>query len=66
MKKRNAVTDTVLTSNLNDLLQLDVDAVQAYTLAIRQVESAIREQALRRYQADHKRHITSLKTLLRK
>ena len=29
MKKRNAVTDTVLTSNLNDLLQLDVYSVQA-------------------------------------
>ena len=39
MKKRNAVTDTVLTSNLNDLLQLDVDAVQAYALAIRQVDA---------------------------
>ena len=66
MKKRNAITDTVLTSNLNDLLQLDVDAVQAYALAIRQVESAARKQALRRYQADHKRHVTSLKTLIRK
>jgi hypothetical protein len=65
MAKRNAVKDTVLTSQLNDLLQLDVDAVHAYALAVRQLESAARKQAVRRYQADHKRHITTLKRLIR-
>jgi hypothetical protein len=65
MKKRNAITDTMLTTTLNDLLQLDVDAVQAYALVIRQLESAARKQAVRRYQADHKRHITTLKRLIR-
>ena len=66
MKKRNVVSDTMLTSNLNDLLQSDVDAVQAYALVIRQLESSVRKQAVRRYQADHKRHITALKALIRK
>lgn len=65
MKTRNAVRDTVLTTSLNDLLQLDVDAVQAYALAIRQLQSAGRKQALRRYQADHKRHVVELKRLIR-
>jgi hypothetical protein len=66
MKKRNVVSDTMLTSNLNDLLQSDVDAVQAYALVVRQLESSVRKQAVRRYQADHKRHITALKALIRK
>ena len=65
MDKSNLVTDVVLTANLNDLLQLDVDAVQAYALVMRQLRSAARKEAVRRYQADHKRHITELKRLIR-
>jgi hypothetical protein len=65
MKKGNAVRESILTAKLNDLLQSDVDAVQAYALAIAQLESKARKQAVRRYQADHKRHITTLKTLIR-
>jgi hypothetical protein len=59
------VKDTLLTTQLNDLLQLDVDAVQAYALTIRQLESKVRKQAVRRYQADHRRHIAELKGLIR-
>jgi len=66
MEKRTVITDTMLTANLNDLLQLDVDAVQAYSLAMRQLESAVRRRTVQRYQADHKRHITQLKRLIRK
>jgi rubrerythrin len=66
METRTVVTDTVLTANLNDLLQLDVDAVQAYSLVIRQLQSAVRKRTVQRYQADHKRHITQLKRLIRK
>jgi hypothetical protein len=65
MTTHNAIKDTVLTSTLNDLLQLDVDAVQAYALAIRQLESKGRKETLRRYQGDHRRHITLLKRLIR-
>src|SRR3712207_4494291 len=65
MTKITPIADAVLTANLNDLLQLDVDAVQAYALAIRQLQSSSRKQTLRRYQADHKRHITALKRLIR-
>jgi bacterioferritin (cytochrome b1) len=66
METRTVVTDTMLTANLNDLLQLDVDAVQAYSLVIRQLKSSARKSAVQRYQADHKRHITQLKRLIRK
>ena len=65
MKRRTAMKDTMLTSNLNDLLQLDVDAVQAYALVIRQLESKVRKDAVRRYQSDHRRHIRDLKRLIR-
>jgi hypothetical protein len=65
MKRQSAVKNTLLTSNLNDLLQLDVDAVQAYALVIRQLESKVRKDAVRRYQSDHRRHITDLKRLIR-
>ena len=65
MTKKTALRDTVLTATLNDLLQLDVDAVQAYALVIAQLESSARKQAVRRYQADHKRHVTTLKGLIR-
>ena len=65
MQKRTTVTNTLLAANLNDLLQLDVDAVQAYGLAIRQLESAVRKRTVQRYQADQKRHITQLKLPIR-
>ena len=64
MKRGNAVKETLLTTQLNDLLQLDVDAVQAYALTIRQLESRMRKQTVRRYQADHRRHIAELKRLI--
>jgi hypothetical protein len=64
MKRGNGVKDTLLTTRLNDLLQLDADAVQAYALTIRQLESKVRKQAVRRYQADHRRHIGELKRLI--
>lgn len=65
MRKGNGAADAVLTASLNDLLQADVDAVQAYALVIKQLESSTRKQVVRRYQADHKRHITTLKQLIR-
>lgn len=65
MKRGNGVKNTLLITQLNDLLQLDVDAVQAYALTIRQLESKLRKQTVRKYQADHRRHIAELKRLIR-
>lgn len=57
--------NTALVAELNDLLQLDHDAVGAYTLAI----DALRNQAWRadliRFRGDHERHIQDLSTLIR-
>jgi rubrerythrin len=56
--------ETALVAELNDLLQLDYDAVGAYTLAI----SALRDRGLRetliRFREDHERHITRLVDLI--
>jgi rubrerythrin len=65
MKQGTALSETVLTGALNDLLQLDIDAVQAYGLVVKQLESKARKEAVRRYAADHKRHIEVLKRLIR-
>jgi len=57
--------EAALVAELNDLLQLDYDAVGAYTLAI----SALRDRNLRntlvRFRQDHERHITELVELIR-
>lgn len=57
--------DVALIAELNDLLQLDCDAVGAYTLAI----AALRDGGLRdrliQYREDHERHIVDLIDLIR-
>jgi rubrerythrin len=65
MKKRSKLAGSTLIGTLNDLLQLDIDAVQAYALVIRQLESPARKQTVKRYQADHQRHVKTLKELIR-
>ncbi|NUO62890.1 MAG: SnoaL-like domain-containing protein [Gemmatimonadaceae bacterium] len=52
-------------ADLNDLLQLDHDAVEAYTVAIDRVRSERYRDALVQYRNDHKRHIEELAALVR-
>ena len=54
-----------LVAQLNDLLQLDHDAVQAYSLAITLLESEAYKETLRRFRGDHERHIGDLTELIR-
>jgi hypothetical protein len=55
----------LLTGELNDLLQLDHDAVAAYTLALKQLEDTGYQDAVRGFKADHERHIDELTELVR-
>lgn len=57
-------TNTELVAQLNDLLQLDHDAVAAYDLAIASLENPRYKQALQRFKADHDRHIAELTQLV--
>jgi hypothetical protein len=49
-----------LVALLNDLLQLDHDAVSAYRLALRELESVDLRLQLQAHLADHERHIDEL------
>jgi uncharacterized protein (TIGR02284 family) len=55
---------TELIAELNDLLKLDHDAVQGYTVAIDNLESESLRETLRQYRGDHERHITELTNLI--
>ena len=65
MAEPNTQTETELVALLNDLLQLDHDAVGAYTVAIEQIERDDYRQDLIRFRGDHQRHIADLTRLVR-
>jgi rubrerythrin len=58
-------SDAALTVELNDLLRLDHDAVQAYTLAIKLLDNPDFKRQLEEFRADHQRHIDELAQLIR-
>ncbi len=58
-------TDSELAAELNDLLMLDHDAVQAYSLAIRLLENPEYKRQLEVFRVDHERHIDELSQLVR-
>jgi rubrerythrin len=53
-----------LLAELNDLLQLDHDAVGAYEVAIEALANPRYKQALQRFKGDHERHIAELGQLI--
>ncbi|CAN5670149.1 hypothetical protein BH23GEM6_BH23GEM6_26140 [soil metagenome] len=57
-------SDAQIVALLNDLLQLDHDAVQAYSLAIDGIQNPQLEQDLTRFRGDHERHIRDLTELI--
>jgi rubrerythrin/limonene-1,2-epoxide hydrolase len=58
-------SESKLIAELNDLIQLDHDAVEAYTIAIDRIKDASRREQLVEFRADHKRHIEELAALVR-
>ena len=58
-------SETALVAELNDLLKLDHDAVHAYNLAIRALDSEEYKRQLAEFRADHERHIDELSQLIR-
>jgi rubrerythrin/limonene-1,2-epoxide hydrolase len=57
--------DSALIAELNDLIQLDHDAVEAYTIAIDRIKDVGRRESLVAFRADHKRHIEELAAQVR-
>ena len=65
MPTRQSQGDTALVADLNDLLRLDHDAVQAYTLAIALLAEERYRETLTAFRADHERHVQVLTGLIR-
>lgn len=65
MQNAGNIDDARLIADLNDLLQLDHDAVQAYTVAINLARDADIRDKLVDFRADHKRHTEELAGLVR-
>lgn len=61
----NPQSDTMLVTELNDLLKLDHDAVYAYNLAIHALENEEYKRQIAEFRADHERHIEELTQLIR-
>jgi rubrerythrin len=56
--------DVTRIATLNDLLQLDHDAVGAYGIAIDALTDELHRQAVRDFRADHERHIEEITRLI--
>jgi bacterioferritin (cytochrome b1) len=56
--------DSAHIATLNDLLQLDHDAVHSYGLAIAELEASAYRETVRRFRSDHERHIAELTALI--
>lgn len=54
------MTNNEVTSTLNDLIQLDIDAVEAYEQAIKRIEIPQVSADLEAFKSDHERHIRDL------
>ena len=65
MTDTDARREAELIADLNDLLQLDHDAVGAYTIAIDTMREDRHRETLATHRADHKRHIEELSALIR-
>jgi len=65
MRDASKSDESRLIAELNDLLQLDHDAVEAYTIAIDSARDATIRETLVGFRADHKRHIEELAALVR-
>lgn len=64
MNEMTEQAEDQLVAELNDLLQLDYDAVQAYRLAISLLSNPEYKSQLRDFRADHERHIDELSRLI--
>ncbi len=64
MSEPYSPSDARLLAELNDLLQLDHDAVQAYTVAIENLASEQVRATVGLFRGDHERHIAELTRLI--
>ena len=54
------MNETNLIEALSNLVQVDIDAVHAYDLAVKEIEDPVIRDRLLKFQAEHRNHISSL------
>jgi rubrerythrin len=64
MSDETAMSESEIVAELNDLLQLDHDALSTYELALRGLRDPARRAQLEEFRADHRRHVDQLTQLL--
>lgn len=62
--RSSAASDTEVLEGLNDLLQLDHDAIGAYEIAIEKLENRDHAEQIRGFKAEHERHIRDLNQMI--
>jgi len=65
MSKRGPLSDAEVIAALNDLIQLDHDAIEGYTIAINTIRNHGHREALVAFRHDHARHVEALGALVR-
>jgi rubrerythrin len=62
---QSIMADSALIAELNDLLQLDHDALAAYSLAIAELDSQDYKTTVTEFRRDHERHVEELTALIK-
>jgi uncharacterized protein (TIGR02284 family) len=57
-------TNQEMIEQLNDLIQLDFDAVQLYAKALEHVDDSAAKEDLRTFMTDHQRHVANLSSMI--
>ena len=60
----STTNNAMMANELNTLIRLNFDAIEAYTAAIERLENADYRQTLTEFRADHARHVEELKELV--
>ncbi|CDM38767.1 DUF2383 domain-containing protein [Ectopseudomonas oleovorans] len=60
----STTNNAMMANELNTLIRLNFDAIEAYTSAIERLENADYRQTLEEFRADHIRHVDELKELV--
>ena len=62
---QSIMADSALIAELNDILQLDHDALAAYSLAIKELDGVDYKAAVTQFRHDHERHVEELTALIK-
>lgn len=66
IQKFNREGHEKIIKRLSDLMQLDIDAVEAYEQALKNIETTMIHSQIASFQNDHKQHINDLSRLITK